>query len=273
MAPPPDTNAYPLGSADFEHERLLRQAVWVAPHTEHLFRSAGIGPGQRVLELGSGLGDVALIAARLVGASGEVVGVERDPRSLARASARMKELGLAQVRFERTDVLELPVARPFDAAVGRYILMYVKDPAAVLRDVSRLVRPGGVLAFLDVTVRSFLDACRDLPLWWDAAQVMTEVFRRSGANTDMGRGLSAAFVGAGLPDPATETYTLTGSERWMSECLISLQPQFEALGVPAGNLGDLGTLQQRLMDEVTARGRPVPLPEMVGAWAHVPPGR
>ena len=74
MAPPPDTNAYPLGSADFEHERLLRQAVWVAPHTEHLFSQRGDGPGQRVLELGSGLGDVALIAARLVaGASGEVV--------------------------------------------------------------------------------------------------------------------------------------------------------------------------------------------------------
>ena len=56
----------------------------------------------------------------------------------------------------------------------------------------------------------------------------------------------------------------------MSECLISLQPQLEALGVSAEHLGDLGTLQQRLTDEVMARGRPVPLPEMVGAWARVP---
>jgi SAM-dependent methyltransferase len=268
MAPAPDTNTYPLGSADFEHARLQRQAVWTAPHTERLFRRAGIGPGQRVLELGSGLGDVSQIVASLVGSSGEVVGVERDPRSLARATERMKELGLGQVRYERTDVQELPVSEPFDAAVGRYILMYVKDPSALLQDVARRVRRGGVIAFLDVTVRSFVEECRGLPLWQSAAQVLTEVFRRSGANLDMGLGLSAAFVGAGLPEPETETYRLTGSELWMSECLISLQPQFAPLGVSAGDLGDLGTLQNRLMDEVAARGRSVPLPEMVGAWSR-----
>jgi SAM-dependent methyltransferase len=271
MAVPLDTNPYPLGSADIELERLQRQAVWVAPHTERLFRRAGIGPGQRVLELGSGIGDVSLIVARLVGASGEVVGVERDPRSAARAAARMKQLGLGQVRYVQTDVLALPVDQPFDAGVGRYILMYVKDPAAVLRDVARLVRPGGVVAFLDTSFQSFLDECEDLPLWRDAARVMTDVFWRNGADTEMGRHLSAAFVGAGLPEPETETYTLTGSERWMSDCLISLRPQIEALRIPVAHLGDLGTLQQRLMDEVTSRGRSVPLPQMVGAWSRVPP--
>ena len=49
------------------------------------------------------------------------------------------------------------MARPFDAAVGRYILMYVKEPAASCGTVARVVRPGGVIAFLDVTVRIFLD--------------------------------------------------------------------------------------------------------------------
>jgi hypothetical protein len=86
----------------------------------------------------------------------------------------------------------------------------------------------------------------------------------------MGLALSAAFVGAGLPEPQTETYRLTGSELWMSECLISLQPQFAPLGISADHLGELGTLQTRLMDEVAARGRSVPLPEMVGAWSRVP---
>jgi ubiquinone/menaquinone biosynthesis C-methylase UbiE len=273
MATPLDTNAYPLGSADIdlEHERLHRQAVWVAPHTEHLFRRAGIGPGQRVLELGSGAGDVSLILARLVGGSGEVVGVERDPRAVARASARMRELGLSHVRYVQTDLLELPVSQGFDAGVGRYILMYVKDPAAVLRDVARHVRPGGVIAFLDTSFQSFLDECQDLPLWRDAARVMTEVFWRNGTNTEMGKQLSAAFLGAGLPEPETETYTLTGSERWMSDCLISLQPQIDALGLRREQIGELSTLQERLMAEVHARGRAVPLPQMVGAWARVPP--
>ena len=183
----------------------------------------------------------------------------------------MKELGLGQVRFVQTDLLQLPVARPFDAAVGRYILMYLKDPAAALRDVARLVRPGGVIAFLDTTFRSFLAECEGLPLWRDAGHLMTEVFRRTGANTEMGRQLSAAFAGAGLPEPETETFTLTGSERWMSDCLVSLQAQAKELGLPIQRLGDLSTLQQRLMDEAAARGRSVPLPQMVGAWSRVPP--
>src|SRR5262245_51201362 len=132
MGTRPDSNLYPLGTTDFEYERLVRQAAWVAPHTERLFRRAGIGPGQRVLELGSGVGDVALIVGRLVGATGEVVGVDREARSLARASERMRELGLAWVRFVQKDIVELPAHEPFDAAVGRYILMYVKDPAGIL---------------------------------------------------------------------------------------------------------------------------------------------
>ena len=71
------------------------------------------------LDLGSGVGDVALIAARLVGPSGEVVGIERDPRSIARAGLRMAEAGLRNVSFTQSDAAEIPRDKPFDAAVGR----------------------------------------------------------------------------------------------------------------------------------------------------------
>ena len=69
------TVQYSLGNTDAEHERLIRQAARLAPLTERLFREAGIGAGQRVLDVGSGVGDVAMLAGRLVGPSGEVVGV------------------------------------------------------------------------------------------------------------------------------------------------------------------------------------------------------
>ncbi len=82
---------YALGSTDAEHERLISQAARRAPCTERFFREAGIGRGQRVLDVGSGVGDVAMLAAQLVGPSGEVVGVERDSRSIARAKARVAE--------------------------------------------------------------------------------------------------------------------------------------------------------------------------------------
>src|SRR6476661_2432374 len=101
------TSQYAFGSTDAEHQRLIRQAKWLVVPTERLFREAGIGPGQRVLDLGSGVGDVALIAARLVGPSGEVVGIERDQRSLARARARVAEAGLRNVSFIESDASQI----------------------------------------------------------------------------------------------------------------------------------------------------------------------
>src|SRR6266849_5234524 len=97
-------SSYALGSTDSEHERLIRQAARLAPCTERFLREAGISTGQRVLDLGSGVGDVAMLVARLVGHSGEVVGIERDLRSLARAWARVAEAGLLNMSFIQSDV-------------------------------------------------------------------------------------------------------------------------------------------------------------------------
>src|SRR4029077_18642984 len=107
---------YPLGNTDAEHERLIRQAARVAPTTERFFREAGIRRGQRVLDIGSGVGDVAMLVARLVGSSGEVVAIERDPRSMTKARARVSEAGLHNVSFIESDVDEIRHGEPFDAA-------------------------------------------------------------------------------------------------------------------------------------------------------------
>ena len=163
---------YPLGNTDAEHERLIRQAKRVAPTTERFFREAGIGPGQRVLDIGSGVGDVAMLIARLVGPSGEVVAIERDPKSIAKARARVTEAGFDNVSFNESDVGEIPDGKPFDAAVGRFILMYLPDPVAVLRAISRLVRPGGVLVFQEPYWVPVLAHLAKLPLWFATASLI-----------------------------------------------------------------------------------------------------
>src|SRR5215831_1776534 len=113
---------YALGNTDAEHERLIRQAVRLAPLTERLFREAGIGGGQRVLDIGSGVGDVSMLAARLVGPSGEVVGIERDASYVARATDRVSAAGFRNVKFIQADVHDLGIGPPFDAVVGRMVL-------------------------------------------------------------------------------------------------------------------------------------------------------
>ena len=112
---------YHLGNTDAEHERLIRQASRLAPVTERFFREAGIGSGQQVLDLGAGVGVVAMLVARIVGPSGKVVAVERDARTINLARARASEASLGNIDFVEADIAEYSTDSMFDAAVGRYI--------------------------------------------------------------------------------------------------------------------------------------------------------
>jgi SAM-dependent methyltransferase len=265
---------YALGSTDREHERLVRQAALLAPCTERFFREAGVGPGQRVLDLGSGVGDVAMLAARLVGPSGEIVGVERDTRSIARARVRVAEAGLRNVTFTQSDAAEVSSDRLFDAVIGRFILQFVPDPVAVLRSVSRVLRPGGVFAFREVSWGPLLLLSAHLPLWSACASLVHETLKRSGASTEIGLALHRMFQEAGLPEPTMRMEILLGSEpaftRWIFDLLCSVRPQVEQLNLSLDALGDFETLPERLQAEVSASKTVVPFIALVGAWSRKP---
>jgi SAM-dependent methyltransferase len=260
---------YALGYTDREHARLVRQAEWLAPHTARLFRQAGIRSGQRVLDLGCGVGDVSLIAAKLVGPSGAVLGIERDARSVERARARMREKGLSHVTVRQSEVGEIAIDEPFDAVVGRYILMFLPDPVSVLRSTARLVQSGGVLAFQEPDWTSFLKEVDGLPLWSAGAGLLVKTFQRCGTNTQMGTELALVFQEAGLPAPALRTDRLVGSESWLPDCLHSMRSTMAELGLSLEPLGDLDTLHERLIMEVSAFKKRTPLPSLVSAWSRM----
>jgi ubiquinone/menaquinone biosynthesis C-methylase UbiE len=266
------TSDYALGSTDAEHERLIRQAARLAPLTERFFCEAGIGPGQRVLDIGSGVGDVAMLAARLVGPSGEVMGVERDTRSIARARARVAEAGLHNVSFAQSDVSQVASNKPFDAVVGRFILMFLPDPVAVLRSLSRLVRSDGVLAFQEPSWAPFLLLSAHLPLWSAGVSLIHETLRRSGANVEMGFALYRIFQEAGLPAPTMDMEMPLGNDpdfiRWMYDTLCSLRPQMQQLNLSLETLGDFDALPARLQAEVAASNTVVTWMALVGAWSR-----
>ena len=262
---------YPLGHTDAEHERLIRQAALVAPITERFFREAGIGAGQRVLDLGSGVGDVAMLAARLVGPSGEVIAIERDRKSIAKASARVSQAGFHNISFNESNVNEIAVEKPFDAAVGRFILMYLPDPVAALRSISQWVRPGGVLAFQEPTWVPVIAHLAALPLWFATASLIDKTMRIS-ANHDMGAQLYDTFVAAGLPEPTVRMELPMGKEpylaQWYYDTLCSLRPQMEQLHIPIDSLGTLETLVQRLQAEVAEAKTVACWFASVGAWCR-----
>lgn len=262
---------YPLGHTDAEHERLIRQAKQVAPITERFFREAGIGPGQRVLDLGSGVGDVAMLVARLVGSSGEVVAIERDRNSIAKARARVTAAGLHNVFFNESNVNEILDDKPFDAAVGRFILMYLPDPVAALRSISRVVRPGGVIVFQEPTWVPVIAHLQALPLWFATASLIDKTMRVS-ANHDMGAELYHTFVEAGLPAPTVRMELPMGKEpylaQWYHDTLSSLLPQVEQLHMPIESVGPLDTLVERLQKEVESSKTVACWFASVGAWCR-----
>jgi ubiquinone/menaquinone biosynthesis C-methylase UbiE len=108
-----------LGRSAEEIERPQSQAAFIRPFTERLFRDAGIARGMKVLDLGSGAGDVALLAARLVGQEGTVLGIDTNPAILDVALARARDAQHRNVSFESGDIRTLSLARDFDAVVGR----------------------------------------------------------------------------------------------------------------------------------------------------------
>ena len=265
---------YALGYTNAEHDRLIRQAKLIAPITERLFREAGIGPGQCVLDLGSGMGDVSMLAAKLVGPSGEVLGIERDVVSIEKARARVNAAGLHNVEFMQGDVNEIVNEKLFDAAVGRFILMFQPEPLSVLQSVSRMLRPGGVFAFQEPSWIGMLAMAARLPLWSRALGTIHETFLRAGINPEMGLDLHCDFQEIGLPAPKMHLDMFLGSDTTftgiMCDVLRSLCPLAQKHGVPLAEVGNFDTLLERVQSEITAANAVVSVVPIVSAWSRKP---
>jgi SAM-dependent methyltransferase len=266
--------SYALGYTTEENNRLMRQAALLAPCSERLFRAAGIGPGDRVLDLGSGVGDVSLLVARLVGPTGIVIGVERSAESIAQAEARVAAAGLGNVSFRQGDATEVAGSEAFDAIIGRFILMYLREPAQTLRRLKPLLRPSSTIAFLEPSWAAARGLSAHLPLYSACAGAIVAAFRASGVNPEMGGALHRAYVDAGLPAPTMTIEILLGADeeftRALCDILRSLEPAARRSGVPLETLGDFSTLQARLQSELQESGDPIAwLAGHVGAWSRL----
>jgi ubiquinone/menaquinone biosynthesis C-methylase UbiE len=269
----PDSS-YVLGDTSHEHDRLIRQALILEPFTERLLRDAGVGPGLRVLDIGSGAGDVAMIAARVVGPSGAVGGVEREAATLSAARARVAKAGISNVSFVEADIAHVPSSEPYDAVVGRLILEYVPDPGAVVTSLAALVRPGGAMAFQDVWPNSLLLLNAHLPLRAKCAALMLRTFERSGVHMDMELVLFRALQEAGLPAPNMRIEVPVGGDPnivgWLYDLFAALLPRMRRDELDAAEIGDLDTLRSRLEAERVTANSFGACVGLVSVWSRKP---
>ena len=268
---------YTMGRSKGETDRLIQQSGLYEDVTKRLLRDAGLFTGMKVLDIGSGAGDVAMAAAELVGNDGEVIGVDVNAEILEIARARAQGAEFANIQFLAGDARTLDLPNDFNALIGRLVLIYMADPAEALKTLATHLRPGAIVAFQEVDFTSMSAYYAEhTPLMNNLATWAVEVFKRSGAHTGMGLDIYGAFVDAGLPEPALQyTAPMGGPEAWggyqfVANSLRSILPLMEAYGIATAEEVDVDTLPQRLRNEVVSTKRPILLPPHVTAWAQLP---
>jgi ubiquinone/menaquinone biosynthesis C-methylase UbiE len=268
--------AYALGRSDRETAQLQERAVLWNPSTRRLFQDAGVKKGMRVLDVGSGAGDVALLASELVGQEGSVVGIDVDPGTLATARSRARAAGWCQATFIAGDIRDIDLGRDFDAVVGRLILQYVPDPVAVLSAAHRHLRPGGVVAFQEADWTAGIRAVPPSPLLDQVSGWIEQAFRRSGSDTEVGVKLRQMLRSAGFPQPHLHADGfMGGGPDWvgyehLAGLASSLLPVIEAEGIARAAEVAVDTLADRLRAEILASDSVVFYTTLVGAWAKRP---
>lgn len=115
------------------------------------FALGSIRSGEAVLDLGCGAGFDAFVAAQLVGPTGRVVGIDMSPEMIAVAEAGLKETDFPNVEFRLTQVEDLPFPNEsFDVALSNGVLNLIPDKPGALREIIRVLRPGGRLQACDI---------------------------------------------------------------------------------------------------------------------------
>lgn len=270
----PAPRPYVLGNHPEELARLDRQAAAIERPTRTLLQAAGLAPGMRVLDLGTGLGHVARLVADIVGPTGEVVGVDRSAEALAVARDRTRAAGLTQVHFHEGDVTDWRDDARFDAVVERLLLFHAADPTAVVRHhVEVNLGEGGTFVAIDFDIGASRaeppTALPDAALDW-----IRKAFRAAGARPHIGATLGRILDGAGLAD--VRTFGIQGylapddpaGPALLAGVVRSLSPAILQHGIATAEEMDLTTLQQRIADAVREADSVILPPTVAGAWGR-----
>jgi len=269
-----DNVPYILGHSDAEISRLQTQAAILRPITERLLRNAGIRSGMRVLDVGTGAGDVAILAAQLVGPNGSVVGIDPNRTVVAKAGERARSAGLRHVVFQEGTAETFSDDTGFDLVVGRYVLIHQTDPVTFLQAAARLARPGASITFHELRLLETCPSVPRVPLWDMIDRLIRLAFSTALPHYDAGDRLIEHFRNAGLPEPSVfcETHIWGTADAphyaWMVHTLRSLLPQLRRIQAVGEEFVGIDSLEARLRNAVLTSRSQVAGPPQICAWVR-----
>ena len=264
---------YLLGHSPAELQRLTLQAEYLRPVTERMLRAAGVQPGMRILDLGCGAGDVAFLAAELVGPKGHVLGVDRAASAVQFAAARAVRNGLDNVAFREGTEADLDDEAPFDLAVGRLVLIYQPDPVSFVRTAAARLRPGGVIAFHEPDLTRSFESLPPVPVFDQAFNQVAHALRTTAVSSDVATRLASVLADAGLAvqDGFCERNVGMGRSdllfRWMAATYVIAYPALQSAAHPSDELVDIERLAAEFSAAATATHGQVLGPEWWCIWA------
>jgi ubiquinone/menaquinone biosynthesis C-methylase UbiE len=205
------SSRYIHGSAPDEQRRLSRLNDLL---NQASLRELNLRGGEKILDVGSGLAQMARAMARVAGTDARVLGIERDADQLAEARRLASDDGEAElVELREGDALALPLREEewntFDVAHTRFLLEHVPDPLSVVRGMVRAVRPGGRIVLSDDDhdiLRLWPEPAGFMPLW----QAYIRTYDRLGNDPYVGRRLVSLLHEAGAV-PVRNTWIFFGS--------------------------------------------------------------
>jgi ubiquinone/menaquinone biosynthesis C-methylase UbiE len=265
---------YVVGRSDHETARLQRQAQLYGPLTRRVFIEAGVSSGMRVLDVGSGAGDVALLVAELVGPTGQVVGVDTNVQILDVAGSRVRAAGWANIRFSAGDVRTAGLDGSFDAVVGRFVLGFVGNRVELLQRCIGHLRPGGLVVFQEHDVATFYRSVPASPLVEQWSRWVFQVLEALDIDRNFAMRLYRDFCSAGLRAPQVRyEVPIGGGPDWigyefLSDHARSLRDLLVQHRIATDEEMQIDTLAARLRAEVVNNNGVFCTEPAVGIWGR-----
>jgi SAM-dependent methyltransferase len=262
------------GSAGRDRLRVLHNAS--AEATAALLDGIGVEPGMTCLDAGCGGGDVTLELAARVGPTGRVVGMDLDEEKLAVARAEAALAGVDHVEYVRGDLTAAALEPVYDVVHARFLLTHLPDPVEGTRRLAEAVRPGGVLALMDIDFTSIAMHPRR-PAYDRFVELYVATARARGGDPYVGLRLGELLEAAGLEDVRMRAAQAAGRRAEGRERDVKAMPALTMELIGDATVGEgVATAEtvQTTLDELRAIAVDgttlVLLPRTIAAWARRP---